>query len=474
MDPFVRDGKTFLLFFLFFAGHGLLRSTAQDGGELKIEILYESQCPACYKWLREQLMPTVQQLGGDVLGEAKISFEILPFGNAKETTDEDGHHTFQCQHGPTECYLNAVEACGLQVIEPKNVEAWLPWVACVEDASAFPPKQQSSPVVSPPLESHLAADDTQELQQPAGLPPSSLAGVSEEAAPLESVAASSVSNPVSSAPAAAPILSSSVLNLSPLNRDRWDSLPPALQSFYTLVSLEPRRAAATRSLTVAGVPKKNLLENLTSVYEAQAGTVNADGEAGTHEAKGQTPLPPRVDASNASPSQLGEKYRADEALASTAAGTGKMEKRKHALGDGEVYEWLKCRVPTKDSLLDRALIFGCAETEIAANVMHEVAARTVAHDYVPWILVNGEHSAIMEKSLRCGLCRAVNLDTAPAKVKEWCKRGEYDCLRETAEAAGNVDAVDAGSANDSTEGARRESFADSLSARLRATRQREA
>nr|PIL95845.1 gamma interferon inducible lysosomal thiol reductase (GILT) protein [Toxoplasma gondii COUG] len=82
-------------------------ATAQNS--VKVDILYESKCPFCFSWLKEELHPAVEHLGDDVLRKANIVFDPLPFGNAKEIPDGKGGFSFECQHGQSECYLNKVE-----------------------------------------------------------------------------------------------------------------------------------------------------------------------------------------------------------------------------------------------------------------------------------------------------------------------------------------------------------------------------
>ncbi|RZC77290.1 hypothetical protein C5167_003083 [Papaver somniferum] len=42
---------------------------------------------------------------------SSIFNSLIPYGNARITSDK----VITCQHGPTECELNTVEACALQV-----------------------------------------------------------------------------------------------------------------------------------------------------------------------------------------------------------------------------------------------------------------------------------------------------------------------------------------------------------------------
>ncbi|CBZ51243.1 putative interferon gamma-inducible protein 30 [Neospora caninum Liverpool] len=320
-------------------------ATTQDA--VKVEILYESKCPFCFSWLKEELHPVVEQLGADVLQKANIVFDPLPFGNAKEISDGKGGFTFECQHGPTECYLNKVEACGLSIIGRENIKQWSDWLLCVEKSTAFPPDQ--------PAVSSASALSTAE--------PPLLLG--QRLVQQTRFALPSVSSPARSPSAAAAWFA----GLSPL---RQEQIRQALGSVRS--SAEVPRAP-------------------------DAGSVNLDE----------------------TPGEKGDKAEGEE-------GAREEDEKTAALREDNKYEWVLCPVPTRTAFSDLLKIIVCSETPTGDKLVHAAAARTGKHDYVPWIRINGEHSVAAENSLRCGLCRAVDLAKAPVEMQDWCKQHETECM----------------------------------------------
>ncbi|OEH79425.1 interferon gamma-inducible protein [Cyclospora cayetanensis] len=76
-----------------------------------IGIFYESRCPASQQFIDQQLLDIAQF--ANELELAKVAIHPVPYGNTKETLTQTGHYQYDCEHGPEECYLNRVEACGL-------------------------------------------------------------------------------------------------------------------------------------------------------------------------------------------------------------------------------------------------------------------------------------------------------------------------------------------------------------------------
>ncbi|EPR59662.1 gamma interferon inducible lysosomal thiol reductase (GILT) protein [Toxoplasma gondii GT1] len=351
-------------------------ATAQNS--VKVDILYESKCPFCFSWLKEELHAAVEHLGDDVLRKANIVFDPLPFGNAKEIPDGKGGFSFECQHGQSECYLNKVEACGLSIIGREQVKAWSEWLLCVEAASAFPPELR-----------------------------------------------------VSAPPVSSPLLGQHLLLLSRFSRQlRSTSAVPAPSAAAWVSSLSPaQREEIADTLRVS----RQLAR------DTDAGTVNGDPSAGENEAEAEG--------------------QADERTEEGAKGDHELAER---LKDSQ-YNWLLCPVPTDNMFRDILAILACAETAEGDKLVHAVAARTGAHDYVPWVRVNGEHSEAAENSLRCALCRAVDLSHVPEKMQEWCKQEDACMQRSSNGRCFRADSVTLSLASEETR-----------DARLRVRRQREA
>ncbi|CDJ66970.1 interferon gamma-inducible protein 30, putative [Eimeria necatrix] len=94
-----------------------------------IGIYYESRCPASQLFITEQLQDAAQH--AKELQLAKVAIHPVPYGNTKERLTETGHYQYECQHGPEECYLNRVEACGLALMKEAEIDVWAPWLDCV-------------------------------------------------------------------------------------------------------------------------------------------------------------------------------------------------------------------------------------------------------------------------------------------------------------------------------------------------------
>jgi len=76
-------------------------------------LYYESQCPGCREMLTESFNEAFHKEG--FLDMATVT--LVPYGNAQETETSDGVYEFECQHGPSECVYNTIEACALAKIE---------------------------------------------------------------------------------------------------------------------------------------------------------------------------------------------------------------------------------------------------------------------------------------------------------------------------------------------------------------------
>ncbi|CDI78862.1 interferon gamma-inducible protein 30, putative [Eimeria acervulina] len=114
---------------------GLLSST-HSAFAVDIGVYYESvglkielRCPASQLFISQQLQDVAAY--AKELQLAKVAIHPVPYGNTKETLTETGHYQYECQHGPEECYLNRVEACGLTVLKEAQIDVWAPWIDCV-------------------------------------------------------------------------------------------------------------------------------------------------------------------------------------------------------------------------------------------------------------------------------------------------------------------------------------------------------
>jgi interferon gamma-inducible protein 30 len=100
------------------------RATTDE--KVGIALYYESQCPGCRDMITNSFSEAFQTEG--FLDMAEVEF--VPYGNAKETKTESGTYEFECQHGPSECVYNTIEACALAKIEDPLVA--FQYIDCIE------------------------------------------------------------------------------------------------------------------------------------------------------------------------------------------------------------------------------------------------------------------------------------------------------------------------------------------------------
>eukprot|EP00111_Clytia_hemisphaerica_P000608 TCONS_00001756-protein len=92
---------------------------------LQFELYFESLCPDCRNFFKEQLWPAYQQLYDTGI----FDITLYSYGNANEKKEGD-NWVFTCQHGAEECQLNLLETCVLHMLtHPKQ---FMPYINCVE------------------------------------------------------------------------------------------------------------------------------------------------------------------------------------------------------------------------------------------------------------------------------------------------------------------------------------------------------
>jgi len=92
---------------------------------VKIDLYYETFCPACRDFITGQLWQTFNKLKNSEIME----IGLYPYGNAEETKVGEKYQ-FECQHGEKECQMNIVETCALHLM-PHPVQ-FMPFIQCVE------------------------------------------------------------------------------------------------------------------------------------------------------------------------------------------------------------------------------------------------------------------------------------------------------------------------------------------------------
>ncbi|WVY93296.1 hypothetical protein V8G54_032384 [Vigna mungo] len=110
-----------LLYVSFFAFSSQSESKSQPP-KVSLELYYESLCPYSANFIVNHL-PKI--FSTDLIPIVHLKF--VPWGNA----NLQPNHTFICQHGPNECFLNTVEACAIDIWP--QLGKHFQFIYCVED-----------------------------------------------------------------------------------------------------------------------------------------------------------------------------------------------------------------------------------------------------------------------------------------------------------------------------------------------------
>jgi len=103
-----------------------------DAAQVNSTLYSESLCPDCVHfetgvWIKAYTTPGIgyETKVGDNKGI--VSFKAVSFGNARITPD---NQTITCQHGPTECLYNTLEACAIS----HYPSSFVPFMSCLSAA----------------------------------------------------------------------------------------------------------------------------------------------------------------------------------------------------------------------------------------------------------------------------------------------------------------------------------------------------
>lgn len=104
-----------------------------DAAQVPSVLYSESLCPDCVHFetgVWKQAYDTAGIGYGAVVGDGKgiVSFAQVSFGNAKIAPD---NKTITCQHGPTECLFNTLEACAASHFPA----SFVPFTVCLSNAA---------------------------------------------------------------------------------------------------------------------------------------------------------------------------------------------------------------------------------------------------------------------------------------------------------------------------------------------------
>ncbi|KAL6967731.1 hypothetical protein U1Q18_033541 [Sarracenia purpurea var. burkii] len=93
-----------------------------ENGKVTVALYYESLCPYCSNFIVNDL---VKLFDDDEL-ISLVDLKIIPYGNARIGPND----TVTCQHGPSECLLNTIEACAINIWPDLNKH--FSYINCVE------------------------------------------------------------------------------------------------------------------------------------------------------------------------------------------------------------------------------------------------------------------------------------------------------------------------------------------------------
>merc|ERR1712166_758509 len=94
--------------------------------KVAIDLYYESYCPYC----RDQIVGNFKKAYETEGFFDMATVTLHPYGNAHESANSNGEWSFSCQHGPTECQYNVLEACALNNLQ--TTQGAFPFIECVE------------------------------------------------------------------------------------------------------------------------------------------------------------------------------------------------------------------------------------------------------------------------------------------------------------------------------------------------------
>ena len=81
----------------------------------RFDIYLESECPFCQKFI----VQSFKKLYDNPDREKMATVVFHPYGNA-QTYKNGSYWNFTCQHGPSECYGNTIQTCGLNILSKDN------------------------------------------------------------------------------------------------------------------------------------------------------------------------------------------------------------------------------------------------------------------------------------------------------------------------------------------------------------------
>ncbi|KAL0915753.1 hypothetical protein M5K25_013206 [Dendrobium thyrsiflorum] len=118
----VHQALFFFLFFLLSSSFFLPFSTTSATQKVSLALYYEALCPFCSRFI----VFSLSKMFSDGLISI-VDLRLVPYGNAMIGPNS----TISCQHGPSECFLNTVEACAINAWP--DVQRHFSFIYCVEN-----------------------------------------------------------------------------------------------------------------------------------------------------------------------------------------------------------------------------------------------------------------------------------------------------------------------------------------------------
>lgn len=112
-----------LFCFLSVSVSGSKASPSDVNNKVELGLYYESLCPYSANFIVNYLIKIFEDV--DLL--SIVDLHLSPWGNAKIRANNS---TFDCQHGPSECLLNTVEACAIDIWPELNKH--FQFIYCIE------------------------------------------------------------------------------------------------------------------------------------------------------------------------------------------------------------------------------------------------------------------------------------------------------------------------------------------------------
>jgi interferon gamma-inducible protein 30 len=132
-----------------------IHSRTSSSPAVQVTIYVEALCIDSKRYFNDQLVPTYDQLGAQVM-----DVKIVVFGNARiDLTNK----TLQCQHGEAECDANSYDQCAIDIYP--YPDRYLPYLTCL--FNSLPMGRRSEPYPKAVFAScaRHAALDVHALQQ---------------------------------------------------------------------------------------------------------------------------------------------------------------------------------------------------------------------------------------------------------------------------------------------------------------------